>query len=133
MKTFLIVVLLGVVVWSNRDRIPVQYQFWSPETIVTVQNNSDQEIKDVALVLWSKPRFLGVIPKGRKEELKLRRERETTDVLIRFHYGTETIERYVGTLNESSGYRMLIAVNYAGVITSQTGTAAQEMLRNLQQ
>src|SRR2546423_243999 len=113
MKGFLIAVLLGLVIWSNRDRVPVEYQFWkSDDTFITVQNNSDQEIKDIVVLAWSTPYSVGNLPKGKFTDLKLKRLRDNTEVVIRFRYGPETIERHAGSLTDTSGYRMVIAINF---------------------
>ena len=128
MKVFVIAALLGLLAWSNRDLIPLDYQFWKKsEMVITVQNNSDQDIQNVGVVVESTPHLLGTIPKGKTQVLKLRRGSDVTDVLVRFVYGPETIERHAGTLNEKTGYRMLIGVNFAGVVTSQIGSPGQEV------
>jgi hypothetical protein len=132
MRNVLILLLIGVLAWTNRDRIPTDYQFWKkPETLVTVQNNSDQEVKDVVVHAWSQPYPLGAIPKGTNKNIRRVRPRDATDVVIRFHYGSEMIERHAGTLADTSGQRLVISLNYAGVVTSQveTGEAIQPLLR----
>jgi hypothetical protein len=122
MRGFVIIVLLGLLVWSNRDRIPLEYQFWRhAETVITIKNNSDQDIKDVVVIIWSTPHQLGSIPKGKSEDLTLLRMRDSTEVVVRFRYGTELIERHAGTLTEETGYRMAISVYYAGVVMAQIG------------
>jgi hypothetical protein len=127
MKVFAIAALLGLLAWSNRDLIPLDYQFWKrAEMVITVQNNSDQDIQNVGVVVGSAPHPLGAIPKGKSQVLKLRRGSEVTDVVVRFGYGPETIERHVATLTEKTGYRILVGVNFAGVVTSQIGAPGQE-------
>jgi hypothetical protein len=128
MKGFLIVALLGLLAWSNRDRIPLEYQFWRhAETLITIQNNSDQDIKDVVVIVWSTPHELGSIPKGKVEDLRLLRIRDSTEVVVRFRYGAELIERHAGTLTEDTGYRMAVTVYYAGVVMAQIGNPGQTL------
>jgi len=132
MKGVLIVALLGLLLWTNRDRVPLEYQFWKkPETLVVIQNSSDQDIHDVVVVIWANPQAVGTIPKGKSYELNMLRPRDATEVVIRFRYGTEVIERHAGTLNEATGYRLNVAVNYAGVITTQVGTPGQAIQHQL--
>ena len=132
MKALLVAAVLGFLAWSNRDLISLDYQFWSKaDTIVMVQNNSDQDIKNVGVVIWSVPHPMGMIPKGKSMEFKARRSADKTDVVVRFGYGNETLERQAGTLTEQTGYRILIAVNYAGVVTAQVGPPGQEVLQQL--
>ena len=127
MKAFVIVALLGLLAWTNRDLIPLDYQFWKKsETMIKVQNNSDQDIQNVGVVVWSTEHPLGTIPKGKSKDLKLRGSADTTEVVVRFGYGPETIERHAGTLTEKTGYRIVIAVNFAGVVTSQIGSSGPE-------
>ena len=128
MKALAIAALLGLLAWSNRDLIPLDYQFWKKsDSVVTVQNNSDQDIQNVGVVVWSTSHPLGTIPKGKSQILKLRRGSDMTDVVVRFGYGPETIERLAGTLSEKTGYRMIIGVNFAGVVTSQMASPGQEV------
>lgn len=132
MRNIVIMLLIGVLAWTNRDRIPTDYQFWKKsETLVTVQNNSDQEVKDVVVTAWSRPYRVGAIPKGTNRNVRGIRPRDTTDVVIRFHYGAEMIERHAGTLPDTFGQRLVISLNYAGVVTSQmeTGEAVQPLRR----
>jgi hypothetical protein len=120
MKFFAIAALLGLLAWSNRDQIPLDYQFWKKaEMVITVQNNSDQDIQNVGVVVESIPHPLGTIPKGKSQVLKLRRGSEVTDVVVRFAYRSETFEHHAGTLTDKTGYRMIVGVNFAGVVTSQ--------------
>jgi protoheme ferro-lyase len=122
-KGVFIAALLGLLLWSNRDRIPIEYQFWQKaETVISVKNNSDRDIHDVMVAVWSKEHPVGTIAKGQDQVVKAGRLRDTTEVVLRFRYGPELIERHVGTLSDETGYRMVIAVNYAGVITSQMGS-----------
>ena len=130
MKFFMVAALLGLLAWSNRDLISLDYQFWNkPDTVVMVQNNSDQDIKNVGVTVWSVPHVMGTIPKGKSLEFKTRRSADKTGVVVRFGYGNETLEYQVGTLTEQTGYRILIAVNYAGVVTAQIGPPGQEVLQ----
>lgn len=127
MKAFVILALLGLLAWTNRDLIPLDYQFWKKsETMIMVQNNSDQDIHNVGVMVWSTTHPMGTIPKGKSQELKLRGTGDTTEVMVRFGYGPETIERHAGTLTQKTGYRIIIGVNYAGVVTSQIGSPGQE-------
>jgi len=132
MRNIAIMLLIGVLAWTNRDRIPTDYQFWKkPETLVTVQNNSDQEVKDVVVRAWSHSYPVGAIPKGTNRNIRGVRPADATDVVIRFHYGSEMIERHAGTLPDTSGQRLVISLNYAGVVTSQveTGEGIQPLRR----
>jgi hypothetical protein len=132
MKSLLILAVLGLLAWSNRDLISPDYQFWKKaETIILVQNNSDRDIQNVGVVIWSLPHVMGTISKGKSQEFKARRTADTTEVVVRFGYAGETIERHAGTLTEQTGYRMLIGVNYAGVVTAQVGPPGQEVLQQL--
>lgn len=129
MKTteILLYVLLVLFAWSNRDRIPPEYQFWrNNQTWVKVQNNSDQDLKEVAVVVWGSPHQLGTIKKGTSQTLKSYRRHEIAEVVVRFRYGNELIERHAGTLGEDDNYRMLITVNYAGVVVAQPGSDLPE-------
>lgn len=125
MKTteILLYVLLALFAWSNRDRIPPEYQFWHHnQTSITVQNSSDQDLREVSLVVWGTAHQLGVIKKGASQELKTHRQRDITEVVIRFRYGNELIDRYAGSLDEDDQYRMRITVGYAGVVVAQEGS-----------
>lgn len=125
MKTteILLYVLLILFVWSNRDRVPPEYQFWrNNQTWVKVQNNSDQDLGDVSVVVWGSSQKLGTIKKGTSREVRSYRKHDVTEVVIRFRYGNELIERHVGTLDEFEKYQMLITVNYAGVVIAQGGS-----------
>ena len=132
MKLFLVAAVLGLLAWSNRDLISTDYQFWrKAETIIMVQNNSDRDIQNVGVVIWSEPHLMGTISKGKSQEFKMRRPADTTEVVVRFGYGSETIEHHAGTLTTQTGYRMLIGVNYAGIVTAQVGPPGQEVLQQL--
>ena len=78
----------------------------------------------MTVVVFSSPHPLGTLLKGQNKNLDVPRFRDVTDVIIRFKYGGETVERLVGTLDEDTDYNMNIQVNYAGVVTSQIGTAS---------
>ena len=55
MKLFLIAAVLGLLAWSNRDLISSDYQFWKKaDTVIMVQNNSDRDIQNVGVVIWSR-------------------------------------------------------------------------------
>jgi hypothetical protein len=126
-KEFLMLLLLALFVWSNRDRVPPEYQFWrNNQSWVKVQNSSDQDLTDVSVVVWGSPQKLGTIKKGQSRALKSYRKHDVTEVVIRFHYGNEQIERHVGTLDEFEKYQMLITVNYAGVVIAQGGSELPE-------
>jgi hypothetical protein len=129
MKTteILLCVLLALFAWSNRDRIPPEYQFWRyNQTSVKIVNNSDQDLTDVSAVVWSVSHKIGTIKKGASFELKPHRQRDVTEIIIRFRYGNDLIERYAGTLDEDDKYRMVITVNYAGVVTVLEGSDMPE-------
>jgi len=126
-KEYLIFAVLVFLVWASRNSIPPRFQFWTTtDTHITVQNNSGQDLSDVTLVVWSESHPLGTIRKDSAKNLKTPRLRDTTDVIIKFKYGSEPVERHVGTLEESSNYKMNIQVNFAGVVTAQVGTASSE-------
>ncbi|TAL10655.1 MAG: hypothetical protein EPO02_06810 [Nitrospirae bacterium] len=130
MKTteMLLYVLLVLFAWSNRDRIPPEYQFWKHnQSTVKVQNNSDQDLTDVAVVVWATPHKIGTIKKGTAYELITTRKRDDTEVVVQFRYGHELIDRYAGTLDEDDKYWMLITVNYAGVVVVQEGADIPEV------
>jgi hypothetical protein len=127
LKGAVVAVLLVLLVWMNRDQIPTEFQFWSKkETVITVRNNSDRAINDVVLVVWSKEHPLGTIPKGTSRDVKTSRPRDTTEVILKFRYGPELIDHHVVTLTDQTGYQLTAAVNYAGVVTTQMGTAGLE-------
>ena len=138
-KEYLIFVLVVFLVWVSRNSIPPRFQFWTTtDTHITVQNNLDKnlswdimnnsgkDLSDVILVVWSESHPLGTIRKNATKNLKTPRLRDTTDVIIKFKYESEPVERHVGTLDESSNYKMNIQVNFAGVVTAQVGTALPE-------
>ena len=126
-KEHLILVLFALFVWTSRDNIPAEYQFWrSNATQIKVENNSDQDISNVSVVVWSIPHSLGTIKKGNTQELKISRKRDVTDVVLRFRYGNEMIERFAGTLDEDNQYRMLLTIGYAGVVIVRAGSDMPE-------
>jgi hypothetical protein len=124
-KEYLILAIVVLLVWVGRNNIPPRFQFWkTTETMITVLNNSGQDLSDVTLVVWSEPYLLGTIRKDRAKNFKTPRLSDTTDVIIKFKYGAEPVERHVGILNEASDYKMNIQVNFAGVVTAQVGTVS---------
>jgi hypothetical protein len=126
-KEYVIFALVVLLVWASRNSIPPRFQFWTTtNTMITVQNNSGQDLSDVTLVVWSESHPLGTIRKDAAKNLNTPRLRDTTDVIIKFKYGSEPVERHVGTLEENSNYKMNIQVNFAGVVTAQVGTASAE-------
>ena len=126
-KEYLIFAMVVLLVWVSRNNIPPRFQFWkTTDTMITVQNNSGQDLADVTLVVWSEPHPLGTVKKDRAKNFKTPRLRDTTDVIITFKYGSEAVERLVGKLDEASDYKMNIQVNFAGVVTAQVGTALPE-------
>src|SRR3989442_14539123 len=126
-KDYLIFVLVVFIVWVRRNSIPPRFQFWTTtDTHITVQNNSGQDLSDVTLVVWSESHPLGTIRKNAAKNLKTPRLRDTTDVIIKFKYESEPVERHDGTLDESSNYKMDIQGNFAGVGTAPAGTALPE-------
>jgi len=80
----------------------------------------------VTPVICSAPHALGDINKDSVKALKTPRLRDITDVIIRFKFASEPVERYVGTLDANSGYTMNIQVNFAGVVTAQVGTVSSD-------
>ncbi len=122
-KNYLLIILLLLFAWSNRDRLPTEYQFWkNNQTWIKVQNNSDKDISNVSVSVWSNQHQLGTIKQGMTQELMVYRRRDDSPVLIRFRYGSEELERYVGMLNEDNQYQMVVSVNYAGVVTAREAT-----------
>ncbi len=122
---YLLVALFVLFVWASGDKLPTQFQFWKKyDTNITVQNHSDKDLSGVTVVVWSTPHHLGTITKGQTKKLDLLRLRDITDVVIKFTYGSEAVERLAGTLDEDTGYGMNIQVNFAGVVTAQVGTAS---------
>ncbi len=133
MKEYLLAACLLMILWSNRDRLPVEYQFWRQnETQIQVLNRSDQDITGVGLVVWATPHPLGNISKGLAKELRVPRQRDTTEVVIRFKYRQELIERHAGTLNEENNYRMNILVHFAGVVLTEYGLEASAAAESAQ-
>ena len=129
MKALIITALIGILAWSNSDMIPLDFQFWKKlETTILIQNNSDQDIQNVVIVVWSTPHPIGMIPKGKSREFKARRSGDETEVLVRFRYGSEAMDRNVGKLTPLTGYRLVITLNYAGVVIAQIGAAGQEVV-----
>lgn len=129
MKTteILLYVLVALFAWSNRDRIPPEYQFWrNNQSSVIVLNGSDQDIKEVSLTIWGAPHPMGTIKKGASQELRTHRRHDMTEVVIRFRYGNELIDRHAGTLDEDDKYQMRITVGYAGVVAVQEGSDIPE-------
>jgi len=124
-KEHLIFALFLLFVWSSRDKLPADFQFWKKSSAgITIQNNSGQDVTDVSLVVYSIPKPLGTISKGTSKTVAVKRIRDYSDVVIRFKYGSEMVERYVGPIDEDSNYSMTISVNFAGVVTAQAGSAA---------
>ena len=100
-KEYLIYALIALFLWFARDNIPTQFQFWKDNnTVISVQNNSGQDLSDVAVVVWSTPHSLGTIKKDTAKSFNTSRLRDTTDVFIKFKYGSETVGRLAGTLDE---------------------------------
>lgn len=126
-KEYLVFVLFILFVWSSRDKLPTEFQFWKKSSAgITVQNNSGQDVTDVSLVVYSIPKPMGTIKKDTSKTLAVKRLRDHSDVIIRFKYGNDMIERYVGPIDEDSNYQMTIFVNFAGVVTAETGSAAED-------
>ncbi len=122
-KEHLILALFVLFVWASRDKLPTELQFWKKSTAgITVQNNSDQDLTDVILVVYSTPNPLGTIRKDKSRTLTPKRLRDHSDVVIQFRYGGDIVERYVGTIDEDSNYQMTIRVNFAGVVNAETGS-----------
>src|SRR5438270_238792 len=120
MKEYLLVLLVLLFAWSNRDRVPAEYQFWRHnDTYVKVVNNSDQDLTDVKVVVWSAPHLLGTIKKGKAQDLKVHRLRDVTDVVVSFRYGDALSRHPVWIV-------MLGGTNDLGCHLSPT-----EILRNL--
>lgn len=124
-KEYLVLALFVLFVWSSRDKLPAEFQFWKKSNAaIKVLNNSGQDLSDVALVVYSVPRALGNIKKDASKELSVKRLRDYSDVVIRFKYGGDMIERYAGTLDEDADHHLVISVNFAGVVTTEgSGTA----------
>lgn len=119
-KEYLLVVVSVLLVWSVKDRLPSEYQFWKRDvTVVTIQNHSSQDLQDVALVVFSTPYQVGTIKKDTDKTVSARRIRESTEVVIRFVYGSEVVERHVGTLGEARDHQMTIIVTLGGAVVVQ--------------
>jgi len=124
-KEYIIVALVVLLLWTGRHNIPARFQYWTTtDTMFTVQNVSGQDLSDVTLVLWSVPHPLGTLGKDVVKDFKTPRLGDATDVIIKFKYGAEPVERHLGIMDESSNYKMSIQVNFAGVVTAQFGTAS---------
>src|SRR2546427_10503700 len=124
-KEYLILAVFVLFVWAVRDKVPPQLQFWKTfTTMITVQNNSDHDLSDVTLIVRSAPLCRGALTRGGPKSITTPRLRDVTDVIIRFKYASEPVERLAGTLDEDTDYRMNIQVNFAGVVTAQIGTAS---------
>src|SRR5437867_1635956 len=53
-KEYLIFAMVVLLVWVSRNNIPQRFQFWkTTDTMITVQNNSGQDLADVTLVVCS--------------------------------------------------------------------------------
>lgn len=125
-KEYLVLALFVLFVWSSRDKLPAEFQFWKKSNAaIKVLNNSGQDLSDVALVVYSTPRALGNIKKDASKELSVKRLRDHSDVVIRFKHGGDVIERYAGTLDEDANYQLTISVNFAGVVTAEGGSTAE--------
>ena len=95
-KEYLILAVFVLFVWAVRDKLPPQFQFWKKyETNITVQNHSDRDLSGVTVVVWSTPHHVGTLAKGQAKSFTTPRIRDTTDVVIRFNYGSEPVERHV--------------------------------------
>ena len=128
MKEWLLVICVLLILWSNLDQLPPKYQFWrQSETLILVVNQSDRDITGTRLVVWSKPHPLGDIKKGRSKEFRVTRQRDVTEVVFRFKYGDEVIERHAGTLDQRNDYRMTIFVHFAGIVLTHLGGTAGEL------
>ena len=122
---YLIVAVFVLFVWAVRDKLPPQFQFWKKyATNITVQNHSDKDLSGVTVVVFSSPHSLGTLMRGQNKSLDVPRLRDVTDIIIRFKYGDEAVERLAGTLDEDTDYNMNIQINFAGVVTAQIGTAS---------
>jgi hypothetical protein len=122
-KNYLLILLLLLFAWSNLDKLPPEYQFWkNNQTWIKVQNNSDKDLQNVSVGVWSQQHQLGTIKQNMSRELMVPRRRDVSPVLLRFRYGSEELERYAGLLNEDNQYQMMIYVSIAGVVTAREAT-----------
>jgi hypothetical protein len=122
-KNYLLIILLVLFAWSNRDRLPTEYQFWKHnQAWIKVQNNSDKDIRNVSVAVWSFQHQLGTIKQGMTQELMIARRREGSPVSIRFRYGSEELERHAGMLDEDNQYQMVISVNFSGIVNARQVT-----------
>src|SRR5437870_6523451 len=84
-KEYLILAVFVLFVWAVRDKVPPQLQFWKTfTTMITVQNNSDHDLSDVTLIVWSAPHSLGALTRGSSKSIttpRLRRSEEHTSEL----------------------------------------------------
>src|SRR5437899_12752712 len=113
-------ILAGFVlfVWAVRDKVTPQFQFWKKfATNITVQNHSDKDLSGVTVVVWSTPHYLGTLLKGQNKNVDVPRLRDVTDVIIKFKYAEETVERLVGTMAEDTDDNKHMQVNYGFVLT----------------
>src|SRR5437899_12314748 len=92
--------------------------------MTTGKSNSDHDISVVTRSVWAAPHSLGAVTRGSSKSITAPRLRDVTDVIIRFKYASEPVERLAGTLDEDTDYRMNIQVNFAGVVTAQIGPAS---------
>lgn len=116
----LLIVVFVLFVWASKDKLPFEYQFWKKEVaVLQVQNNSSQDLQDVAFVVFSSRQPVGTIKTNRNKTITVRRSSDQTEVVLRFMHGSELIERHVGTLDETSQYQMTIVVSLGGVVTVQ--------------
>jgi hypothetical protein len=119
-KNYLLIILLLLFAWSNLDKLPPEYQFWkNNQAWIKVQNNSDKDLKNVSVGVWSRQHRLGTIKQNMSQELMVLRRRDASPVLIRFNYGNEELERYAGLLDEENNYQMVISVSIAGIVTAR--------------
>jgi hypothetical protein len=122
-KNFLLILLLLLFAWSSLDKLPPEYQFWrTNQTWIKVQNNSDKDLTDVSIGVWSLQHRLGMIKQNTSQQLMVLRRRDASPVVIRYRYGNEEMERYAGMLNEDNQYQMVISVSYSGVVTARDAT-----------
>src|SRR2546427_13226567 len=124
-KEYLILAVFVLFVWAVRDKVPPQLQFWKTfTTMITVQNNSDHDLSDVTLIVWSAPHPLGALTRGSSKSITTPRLPDVTDVIIRFKYASEPVRRLAGTLDQDTCYRMKIQGNLPGVRTCRVRAAS---------
>lgn len=124
---YLIVGWMVLFVWDNRDRLPAQYQFWTPlESVVRVHNRADQDLRDVTITVGSSTHSLGTIAPGASRLLNVGPRAGGSSVILRFQFGRDREQRDLGLLESKGG--LAAYVGYAGVVRVER--ASREEVQN---